>query len=208
MTFSADENTNKIFKITSILDSKVEIQPVRKSKLIPQFKQCQAHGHTQRYRNKEPRCVKCAGKLHTKECRKPKGAQPKCVHCGEAHPANYRGCSVAIELQKSKTRNMKAKRTSLTQRQSAANLRQANNTGEVRNQSNIPQKENREMTSAQAVANLHKQHNGQENEDVKQTLQLILDKLNEQEALLTAFDERIKRLEYSAQAATPKIKQK
>jgi len=58
------------------------------------------------------------------------------------------------------------------------------------------------------VANLHKQHNGQENEDVKQTLQLILDKLNEQEALLTAFDERIKRLEYSAQAATPKIKQK
>jgi hypothetical protein len=102
---------------------------------------------------------------------------------------------------------MKAKRTSLTQ-QSAANLRQANNTGEVRNQSSIPQKENREMTSAQAVANLHKQHNGQENEDVKQTLQLILDKLNEQEALLTAFDERIKRLEYSAQGATPKIKQK
>ena len=64
------------------------------------------------------------------------------------------------------------------------------------------------MTYAQAVANLNEQHNVQENEDVKQTLQLILDKLNKQEALFTTFDERIKKLEYSAQGATPKIQQK
>jgi len=64
------------------------------------------------------------------------------------------------------------------------------------------------MTYAQAVANLNKQHNVQENEDVKQTLQLILDKLNKQEALFTTFDERIKKLEYSAQGATSKIRQK
>jgi len=208
LTFSADENTNKIYEITSILGSKVEIQPLRKSKLIPQCKQCQAYGHTQRYCNKDPRCVKCAGKHHTKECRKPKEAQPKCVHCGEAHPANYRGCSVAIELQKIKTQNMKAKRTTFPQRQSATNPRQANNTTEVRNQSSIPQKEKREMTYAQAVTNLNKQNNVQENEDVKQTLQLILDKLTKQEALFTTFDERIKKLEYSAQGAIPKTKQK
>jgi hypothetical protein len=72
----------------------------------------------------------------------------------------------------------------------------------------MPQKGNREMTYAQAVANLNEQHNVQENEDVKQTLQLILDKLNKQEALFTTFDERIKKLEYSAQGATPKIRQK
>ena len=95
LTFNADENTNKMYEITSILGSKVEIQPLRKSKLIPQRKQCQACGHTQRFCNKDPRCVKCAGKHDTKECRKPKEAQPKCVHCGEAHPANYRGCSAA-----------------------------------------------------------------------------------------------------------------
>jgi len=208
LTFSADENTNKIYEIASILGSKVEIQPLRKSKLIPQCKQCQTYGHTQRYCNKDPRCVKCAGKHHTKECKRPKEAQPKCVHCGEAHPANYRGCSVAIELQKIKTQNMKAKRTSLPQRQSATNPRQASNTTEVRIQSSIPQKGNREMTYAQAVANLNEQHNVQENEDVKQTLQLILDKLNKQEALFTTFDERIKKPEYSAQGATPKIRQK
>jgi hypothetical protein len=58
------------------------------------------------------------------------------------------------------------------------------------------------------VANPHKQHNVQENEEVKQTLKLILDKLNKQDALFTTLNECIKRLEYSAQGATPKIKQK
>ena len=112
LTFSANGNTNRIYMITSILGSKVEIQPLRKSKLIPQRKQCRAYGHTQRYCNKDPRCIKCAGKHHTKECRKSKEAQPKCVHCTEVHLANYRGCSVATELQKIKNQNMKAKRTS------------------------------------------------------------------------------------------------
>ena len=69
---------------------------------------------------------------------------------------------------------MKVKRTSLPQGQSATNRRQANNTTEVRNQSSIPQNQNREMTYAQAVANLNKQNNVQQNEDVKQTLQFIL----------------------------------
>jgi len=54
------------------------------------------------------------------------------------------------------------------------------------------------MMYAQAVANLNKQHNVHENKDIKQTLQLISDKLNKQEALFTTFDECIKKLEYSA----------
>ena len=92
---------------TSILCNKVEIQPLRKAKFIPQSKQWQAYVHTQRYCKKDPRCVKCAAKHHTKECRKPKEAQPKYVQCGEVHPANYRGCSVAIELQKKKKLEIK-----------------------------------------------------------------------------------------------------
>jgi len=57
------------------------------------------------------------------------------------------------------------------------------------------------MTYAQAVTNFNKQHNAQENKDVNQTLEPILYKF-------MAFDKRIKRVEYSAQGATPKIKQK
>jgi len=64
------------------------------------------------------------------------------------------------------------------------------------------------MTFAQALTNLNKQHNAQKNEDVKKTLQLILDKSHKQEALFTAFDERVTRLESSVQRATSKIKQK
>jgi hypothetical protein len=62
---------------------------------------------------------------------------------------------------------MKAKRTSLPQRQFAIHPRQANSSTKVRNQSTIPQKENGEMTYAQAGANLNKQNNVQQNEDVK-----------------------------------------
>jgi hypothetical protein len=62
------------------------------------------------------------------------------------------------------------------------------------NRSSIPQQENGEMIYAQAVANPHKQHNVQENEEVKQTLKLILDKLNKQDVLFTTLNERIKRL--------------
>ena len=64
---------------------------------------------------------------------------------------------------------MKAKRTSLPQRQTITYPRQADNAPETRNQSSILQKVNREMTYAQAVVNSNKQHNVQENEDVKQT---------------------------------------
>jgi hypothetical protein len=48
----------------------------------------------------------------------------------------------------------------------------------------------------------------QENEDVKQSLQLILDIINKQEAVFTTFDERIKKLEYSDKGARPKTKKK
>jgi hypothetical protein len=67
---------------------------------------------------------------------------------------------------------------------------------------------NRTYFAAISLFNLNEQHNVQENEDVKQTLHLILDKLNKQEALFTIFDKRIKKLEYSDQGVTPKIRQK
>jgi len=96
----------------------------------------------------------------------------------------------------------------LPQRQSAKNPGQTKNTTEVKNQNSLPRIENREKTYAQAVTNHNKQNNVQENEEVKQTLQRILDKLNKQEALFITFDERIMKLEYSAQGAVPKTRQK
>jgi len=78
---------------------RVEVTPYRKTGLLPQCKNCQSWGHTKSYCHKESRCVKCAGKHTTESCSKPKEVPPKCYNCGENHPANYRGCVVAKELQ-------------------------------------------------------------------------------------------------------------
>lgn len=99
LTFENEDNINKIYGITQILGCKVEIVPVRASNLIPQCKNCQQFGHTKTYCNRQSRCVKCPGKHSTADCKKSDESEPKCVNCGEAHPANYRGCMVAKELQ-------------------------------------------------------------------------------------------------------------
>lgn len=49
-----------------------------------------------------PYGIKCAGKQHTKQCKKPQGTNPKCIHCGEEHPANYRGCTIVRKVQNMK----------------------------------------------------------------------------------------------------------
>ena len=106
LAFEADEKINNIYEIKDILKFQVAIEPLKNLKLIPQCKKCQGYGHTQNYCGREPRCVKCPGKHFTRDCSKQSTASPKCVHCGETHPANYRGCVVARELQKIKDKKV------------------------------------------------------------------------------------------------------
>lgn len=107
LTFEQDEDIKKIYEIKDILGMKVQIHPLRKSKLVPQCKNCQKYGHTHKYCSSNPKCVKCAGDHHTKDCIKEKKAVPKCANCSERHPANYRGCIVAKELQQVKDNKQK-----------------------------------------------------------------------------------------------------
>lgn len=116
LTFRNEENINHIFEIKEILGMKVEIEPLRKSNLVSQCKRCQSFGHTQGYCNREPRCVKCAGKHHTTICNMNKEAKPKCANCGEAHPASYRGCEIAKRLQKTRNEANKNKQIKTNER--------------------------------------------------------------------------------------------
>ena len=101
LTFDRKQNINEIYKINNILGLRVKIEPLRrKSTLIPQCKRCQMYGHTQKYCNRQEKCVKCAGKHLTRNCNMSRNEVPKCVNCGGDHPASYRGCSVATKLQK------------------------------------------------------------------------------------------------------------
>lgn len=188
LTFESSEDINKIHAIKHILQCKVEIEPFKSSKLIPQCKKCQAYGHTQMYCAKEARCVKCTGRHLTKDCTKSKNDKPKCVHCGGEHPANYRGCKVAIELQKIRNKALNKNKT-------------------VRLHPSVTKRTNVNLTYAEATTNEikvdKKEH---QNNNIEQTLQLILAKLEKQEKTISTFDERLKRLEYSAKGAIPKQK--
>lgn len=107
LSFDSTESIDKIFKINKILNTIVNIEQIRLPKQIPQCKNCQSYNHTKNYCSKQPRCVRCAGKHESKSCDKPQNALPKCCNCGEKHPASYRGCEVAKELQKLRNRKMR-----------------------------------------------------------------------------------------------------
>lgn len=192
LTFNNDENVNKIFEITNIMGIRVEIEPVKKSKLVPQCKRCQAYGHTQKYCAKEPRCVKCTGKHLTKDCSKAKDAHPKCIHCGEGHPANYRGCVVAKEIQKIK--NNQTKKQELPQKP-VRFYQQINSKINEQTGNKLP------LTFSQVTAasadNADTNRKKTQKLTTDQTLELILEKLNK-------LEDRIIKLEYSNKGAIPK----
>lgn len=187
LSFNHNESVDKIYGITDILGVSVEILPLRKSRLVPQCKRCQAYGHTQKYCAMEPRCVRCTGKHLTMECEKPKNTQPKCVHCGEGHPANYRGCIVAKEMQK-----LKDKRT---KKPALPKQPQRNNEQAPADSASAGKKTYSQTVTGKPTTN-HTQELNQ-NVSIQNSLQQIMEKL-------TQMDERISRLENSAKGAIPK----
>lgn len=78
-------------------------EPPRPKREIPQCANCQRYGHTKRFCYRSLRCVKCAGNHATTAClRKEWSDFVKCVLCSGNHPANYKGCMVYKDLQKTK----------------------------------------------------------------------------------------------------------
>lgn len=198
LTFTTDEDIKKIYEIRNILGCKVNIEHLKNSKLIPQCKHCQSYGHTQKYCNKQPRCVKCAGKHHTKECGSQRIEHPKCIHCGGKHPANYRGCSIAIELQN--LRNKKnSKNLKLNKKKETENKQQQEGDKGKNKPNPAPPTVTSNRTYAQVTKNSTQGEEGTQNNSMTEMLQTILNKLNQ-------FDDRLKKLEYSTRGAIPKPK--
>lgn len=113
LDFDHEENIEKIYKINGICSMSVKIEPIRvKSDKIVQCKRCQSFNHTANQCGKTPRCVKCAGKHWTHECPCAKRIiNPKCANCmTTGHPANYRGCPFAKEMQAERTSLIKKKK--------------------------------------------------------------------------------------------------
>uniref|UniRef100_A0A2A4JZV6 Pre-C2HC domain-containing protein n=1 Tax=Heliothis virescens TaxID=7102 RepID=A0A2A4JZV6_HELVI len=193
LSFDKNEDVNRIYNIKTILGCKVDIQPLKTSKLLPQCKRCQAYGHTQKYCSKEPRCVKCTGKHLTRDCTKPTDTKPKCVHCGEAHPASYRGCVVAKELQQLKNKLTKPSPPTTSQLAKA-------NQGKNRSTS-------QEVTKNISYAQIARGKLPQQKQKPQPISSNSEDKLNTILNLLTSFDNRLQKLENSTKTATLKHKQ-
>ncbi|KAG5893409.1 hypothetical protein JTB14_038070 [Gonioctena quinquepunctata] len=79
-------------KITIITNRKVTWGTRRAEVPTTLCRKCQRWGHTALFCNQTPRCVKCALNHNTNECKKNENIPAKCANCGNAHPANYKGC--------------------------------------------------------------------------------------------------------------------
>jgi hypothetical protein len=203
LTFERTENIQKIYEITAIRGMKVEVTPYRKTKLLPQCKNCQSWGHTKAYCHKDPRCVKCAGQHNTDNCTKTRETPPKCYNSEENHPANYRGCIVAKELQA--LRNKASNKMKLPPQR-------GNTVAVTRNQQMPTQSAAGEAPSYSDAVKAHPSPSqGQPTADtskkdavsvrqntgttINQQLQLILAKLDKQERTHAALITRLDKLE-------------
>lgn len=97
LTFANGTDIEKIFKINSICNVRVKIEPLKVDPtVVPQCIRCQGFRHTKNGCYKHPVCVRCAGPHLSSAC--PSGKfieKPVCANCNEQHPASYRGCPVA-----------------------------------------------------------------------------------------------------------------
>lgn len=125
LTFKKEEDIHKIYTISSILNIKVKIEAIRKnSNQIPQCKKCQGFNHTEKYCHKNIKCVKCAENHPTKDCTRDIKLPAKCTNCNGQHPASYRGCDVAVQLQNLRNKAIKAKQTSIKPRKTIVQVQE------------------------------------------------------------------------------------
>jgi len=109
---------DKIFDLTMLLYSKIQVEEPRPKRVIVQCMRCQQFGHTKKYCNLAPKCVRCGKNHESTSCTKSKETPATCALCGGNHPANYRGCSVHRELQNrrsTKTKSINDDRQTQTQ---------------------------------------------------------------------------------------------
>lgn len=195
LSFDSSETINRIYEINKILNTIVNIEPIRLPKDIAQCKNCQSFNHTKNYCSKQTRCVKCAGNHDSKLCNKPPNVKPKCCNCGDSHPASYRGCVVAKELQRLK--NIKTKKIQ-SNIQKSSNASQRNNNRARERIEKPPQnlyseavKKNTPITRGNKVLkSLEKADN--KNQDI---LGKILNKLENLEKFNSAIEQRLLTLE-------------
>ena len=124
-------SSNDIFKLSSLLHTKIKVEEPYKKKTISQCVNCQEYGHTRSYCGYPSRCVRCGAYHPSTDCPNPPGTPPKCALCQGSHPASYRGCSVYKDLQRAKKPYTKSNFVPTNTRFNTTNVRDSHSTNDT-----------------------------------------------------------------------------
>lgn len=90
--------SQSIYKLESLLHTKIKIEEPHKPKIISQCQNCQTYGHTKAYCGYMPRIVRCGNNHHSSACPNSRQDPMRCALCSGNHPAKYKGCSIYKDL--------------------------------------------------------------------------------------------------------------
>jgi len=93
-------NNQDIFKINNLYFSKLKFEAPHIRRDLVQCHRFQQYGHTKSCCNHLPKCFRCGDNHISDQCSKSKDLPAKCALCSNAHPSNYRGCTVHKDLQR------------------------------------------------------------------------------------------------------------
>lgn len=212
LSFDKNENVDNVYNIKTIMNIVVKIEPLRKNKrLIPQCKRCQGFNHTKAYCQKDPVCVKCAGKHMTDVCRLKKETPATCANCKGNHPANYRGCEVAKEMLKRREEFSKKTKKNTSKQNKELKLKtktntQASSKTDGKNNENVLPSENikTKKTNTYAQVTAPEKPKTIKPDSVQNVFSLILERLEEQGRINTIILEKLDKFE-SAALKTPNL---
>lgn len=187
LTFDRTEDIKKIHGIQYLAKMKITTEMYKTGKLIPQCKKCQSYGHTQKFCQRNPVCIKCAGNHLSTTCTKSKNTPAKCANCAGSHPANYRGCVIAKELQKRREEQKQKKDAHKTKTFTSKKTTEHIPYNRVVQESHLPHNNSQEQPKLIEDASVH------------QMMQQMMQMMNK-------FGERLDRLEARVTGAIPKRK--
>jgi hypothetical protein len=93
-----DMPIGEITKIDRLEGTRVKWAKYNNPREFAQCHNCQGFAHGSTFCGNAPRCVKCAGDHHHKNCAKTPEEPPKCANCGGPHPASYTSCPTYTEF--------------------------------------------------------------------------------------------------------------
>lgn len=181
ITVPKEQQINDIKKINNISNLRVSWERYSRKTDYTQCYRCQSFGHGQTNCFNKPRCVKCPGEHHYRDCtlvRTPESVA-YCCNCGGPHTANYSQCPRLLEYLEA--RNKAQNQSSAKQQNTGASQSQRPKINKIRDGRSYANVTNntQEHTSEQFSPLLNLMGNETETQEIIKLINLIVTLKNE-----------------------------